>query len=270
ELVPPGSRLVVVAPHPDDEILGAGGLLAAAARAGREILLAAVTDGRASHPGSGKWPEAELAAQRRRESAEALEVLGAGAAAVRRLSFPDGGVAARTAALTTALAGLLMASDVVVSPWRFDGHPDHEATGYATALAARGRGARHLEAPVWACTWARSWRSASGPRSAASPVSSSPIRPPGPGRCCRRGRWPGSGTAARCSSASSAGWRAQGRYERCLPSSFPRRSFVAPHRSSGNQRRGAALAGRLRRRPARSGPAGLASRQQAMAAAATT
>ena len=154
ELVPPGSRLVVVAPHPDDEILGAGGLLAAAARAGREILLAAVTDGQASHPGSGKWPEAELAAQRRRESAEALEVLGAGAAAVRRLGFPDGGVAARTAALTTALAGLLMASDVVVSPWRFDGHPDHEATGYATALAARGRGARHLEAPVWAWHWA--------------------------------------------------------------------------------------------------------------------
>ena len=36
-----------------------------------------------------------------------------------------------------------------------------------------------------------------------------------------------------------------GRYERCLPSSLPRRSFVAPHRSSGKQRRGPALAGRL-------------------------
>ena len=52
ELVPPGSRLVVVAPHPDDEILGAGGLLAATARAGRDLLLVAVTDGQASHPGS--------------------------------------------------------------------------------------------------------------------------------------------------------------------------------------------------------------------------
>ena len=30
--------------------------------------------------------------------------------------------------------------------------------------------------------------------------------------------------------------------ERCLPSSLPRRSFVAPHRSSGKQRRGPALA----------------------------
>ena len=45
-----------------------------------------------------------------------------------------------------------------------------------------------------------------------------------------------------------------GRYERCLPSSLPRRSFVAPHRSSGKQRRGPARAGaapRLRSRAAR-------------------
>ena len=48
--------------------------------------------------------------------------------------------------------------------------------------------------------------------------------------------------AVRC-----ADWRAQGRYARCLPSSLPRRAFVAPHRSSGKQRGGPALAGRLRR-----------------------
>jgi LmbE family N-acetylglucosaminyl deacetylase len=146
-------------------------------------------------------------------------VVGAGAAAVRRLGFPDGGVAARTATLTTALAGLLMASDVVVSPWRFDGHPDHEATGYATALAARGRGARHLEAPVWAWHWAAPgdprvpWPRARvlylGPilaqrKRTAIGCFTSQLEPDpstGPGRCCRRGRWPGSGTAARCSSA---------------------------------------------------------------------
>jgi LmbE family N-acetylglucosaminyl deacetylase len=154
ELVPLGSRLVVVAPHPDDEILGAGGLLAAAARAGRELLLIAVTDGQASHPGSEKWPEEDLAAQRRRETADALDVIGAGRASVCRLGFPDGGLPARAAALTSVLAGLLQASDVVVSPWRFDGHPDHEAVGYATALAARGRGTRHLEAPIWTWHWA--------------------------------------------------------------------------------------------------------------------
>jgi LmbE family N-acetylglucosaminyl deacetylase len=154
ELIPPGSRLVVIAAHPDDEILTAGGLLAAAVRAGRELLLVAVTDGQASHPGSEKWPEEDLAAQRRQETADALGVLGAGGASVLRLGLPDGALPALAPALTGALAGLLLPSDVVVSPWRFDGHPDHEATGYATALAARSRGARHLEAPIWAWHWA--------------------------------------------------------------------------------------------------------------------
>ena len=44
-------RLVVVAPHPDDEALGAGGLLQHMTRIGVEAMLVAVTDGEASHPG---------------------------------------------------------------------------------------------------------------------------------------------------------------------------------------------------------------------------
>lgn len=44
-------RLVVVAPHPDDEVLGVGGLMATAVGAGVELDIVAVTDGDASHPG---------------------------------------------------------------------------------------------------------------------------------------------------------------------------------------------------------------------------
>ena len=43
-------RLVVVAPHPDDEVLGAGGLLQYMGRVGVEMVVVAVTDGEASHP----------------------------------------------------------------------------------------------------------------------------------------------------------------------------------------------------------------------------
>src|ERR1700733_13799140 len=63
-LVPPGARAVIVAPHPDDEILGTGGLLAQLSDLGRKVLIIAVTDGTASHPDSPQWPAARLAAIR--------------------------------------------------------------------------------------------------------------------------------------------------------------------------------------------------------------
>jgi LmbE family N-acetylglucosaminyl deacetylase len=154
ELVPPGRRLVVIASHPDDEVLGAGGLLAACARAGRTLLIVAVTDGLASHPGSTLWPEPKLADQRRAERDQSLLTLGAEDVTVQRLGFQDGDIGQAMGPVAGALAGLLTAADVVVSPWRFDGHPDHEATGQAAARAAQAVGARHLEAPIWAWHWA--------------------------------------------------------------------------------------------------------------------
>ncbi len=73
-LVPAGSRAVIVAPHPDDEVLGCGGLLQHLLALGRPVQLISVTDGTASHPGSRQWPAERLAAERPRESAEALRL----------------------------------------------------------------------------------------------------------------------------------------------------------------------------------------------------
>ncbi len=154
ELVPPGHRLVVVAPHPDDEVLGAGGLLAATALAGRAQVLVAVTDGQASHPGSRMWPDAKLRLRRCQESTAALRVLGADGCEVIRLGIDDGGIAAASAELAGRLAAVVGQRDVLVSPWRFDGHPDHEAVGQAAAAVAQAAGARHLEMPIWAWHWA--------------------------------------------------------------------------------------------------------------------
>jgi len=75
ELVPPGARAVVVAPHPDDEVLGTGGLLAHLSALGRKVLIVAVTDGTASHPDSPAWPVERLAAVRPQETREALRNL---------------------------------------------------------------------------------------------------------------------------------------------------------------------------------------------------
>lgn len=149
-----GQRLVVVAPHPDDEVLACGGLIALHAAGGGETLVVAVSDGEASHAGVPGWAAPRLADARRAESAEGLQRLGAGHAPVLRLGLPDGCVTSHLDDLSGRLAGVLQRSDVVVSTWRLDGHPDHESTGLATARACEVTGCRQLEAPVWMWHWA--------------------------------------------------------------------------------------------------------------------
>jgi LmbE family N-acetylglucosaminyl deacetylase len=146
-------RLVIVAPHPDDEILACGGLLALQIAAGGEALVVAVTDGEASHAGNPAWPAGRLAATRRDESRRGLGRIGAAEVETVRLALPDGQVAAQRDRLGTCLQTLLHEGDLVVTTWRFDGHPDHEATGAATAAACREVGSRLVEAPVWAWHW---------------------------------------------------------------------------------------------------------------------
>lgn len=149
-----GQRLVVVAPHPDDEVLACGGLIALHAARGGETLVVAVSDGEASHAGVPGWAASRLAGARRAESAEGLQRLGAGHAQMLRLGLPDGRVSAHLGEFPGLLAGVLQRSDVVVTTWRLDGHPDHDATGLATARACQLAGCRLLEAPVWMWHWA--------------------------------------------------------------------------------------------------------------------
>ena len=143
-------RVVVVAAHPDDEVLGAGGLCA---RLGRDLVLAWATDGEASHPQAPPGVVAGLGARRRRESDAALRRLGVSVAGATWLGLPDSGLRAAADDLAAGLAGLLRPGDAVVAPWRGDGHPDHEACGAAAAAAAAVVGAPLLEYPVWAWHW---------------------------------------------------------------------------------------------------------------------
>lgn len=154
-LVPVGRRAVVVAPHPDDEVLGAGGLMSQMAQAGRDLLILPVTDGTASHPGSSRWTPERLSQERPLETVRALALLGLSRIRLHRLGLPDGQLAEQEALLASQVAQQLRPGDVVITTWRHDGHPDHEATGRACALAAEQAGATLIEMPVWAWHWAR-------------------------------------------------------------------------------------------------------------------
>lgn len=148
----PAQRLVVVAPHPDDEVLACGALVATHAARGAEVVIVAVTDGEGSHAGVSTHDPGVLAAQRRAERLRGLARLGLLQPDVRSLALGDGQV--QGDALLAALRPILRAGDVVVSTWERDGHPDHEATGHATRQACERAGARWLAAPVWMWHWA--------------------------------------------------------------------------------------------------------------------
>lgn len=143
---PPALPTVVVAAHPDDESLGAGGLIAHQARARVPVTLVAATDGDAAYddaPG--------LAAIRRDEQVEAFRALGGGV--IHRLGLPDGGLARHEAAVTEALLPRLERGTLVVAPFEHDGHPDHDACGRAALRAAGVVGARVVRYPVWLWHW---------------------------------------------------------------------------------------------------------------------
>lgn len=154
-LVPPGARLVVIAPHPDDEVLGTGGLIATLAALGRAPLVVGVTDGEASHPGSTRWTRVALACERVDEAREGLARLGLRAPPRLALGLPDGGVAKQEDVLLGALREVLRPTDVVFTTSSIDGHPDHEATARAALSAAGEVGAAAWEVPIW--TWHWSW-----------------------------------------------------------------------------------------------------------------
>jgi len=145
-------RVVVVAPHPDDESLGAGGVVASWSAAGVEVTVVSCSDGDAAGDPGDPAARRELGRTRAGELDEALHALSSGTP-VRsvRLGLPDGALADRAGELRDRLRELLADVDLVVAPWPGDGHPDHAAVGAAVREVA-GTTPR-LEYPVWAWHW---------------------------------------------------------------------------------------------------------------------
>ncbi|MCP1410758.1 PIG-L family deacetylase [Paenarthrobacter sp. A20] len=148
---------VVVAAHPDDETLGAGGFLARLHAAGAAIELVLCTAGEASHPDSQTTTPEQLAAVRLTEFDTAVSGL-APRATWRFLELPDGQLAANAdrieAAVRENTAGIQPENVVIVAPFRADGHTDHDTLGTVAADLAAQEGYGLLEYPIWYWLWA--------------------------------------------------------------------------------------------------------------------
>src|SRR6476619_3212963 len=123
-----GERLLVLAPHPDDEVIGCGGLVALHLREGRKVHVVVATDG----------AQAGDAAQRESESRAALALLGN--VSIEFLRFPDRKLSGQRE-LNDRMAAILREwkPDLIAVPSPLEIHPDHIALSRAFCdLIARG------------------------------------------------------------------------------------------------------------------------------------
>jgi N-acetylglucosamine malate deacetylase 2 len=144
-------RCLIVAPHPDDETIGAAGWMLR--HRDSEIAVLYVTNGSprdvSDAHAAGFESREDYAAARRGEAARALGLVGIGAAGTRRFDFVDRECYLHlpefVARMTTIFEELR--PGIVLSPAYEGGHPDHDSAAFAVAKAKAGlrEPFRHME-----------------------------------------------------------------------------------------------------------------------------
>ena len=124
-------RVMIIAPHPDDEVLGCGGMILRYLREGAAVSIIYLTDGRYGLARTGEG----------RRKAEALSIRSLVPGVRQEFhDLEDSRLDARVDLVTDIFSRALREyiPDVVFTPWLFDLHPDHRAASscLAGALAA--------------------------------------------------------------------------------------------------------------------------------------
>ena len=122
-----GEKLLVLAPHPDDEVIGCGGLIALHIQERREVRTVLITDGGAANEPAG---DAYLQ-KRRKESVAGLAILGS--QEPKFLGIPDRLIGSRAEVLQKEIREQIIRyrPDLIVIPSPVEVHPDHLATARA-------------------------------------------------------------------------------------------------------------------------------------------
>ena len=141
---------LVFAPHPDDEVLGCGGVIALKAQLGARVMVVIMTDGRASH--GTLIAEDELVRIRRAEAEEAARRLGPGVDYVF-LGFEDHRLSRYGEIACDQVANIIheFHPDEIYLPNRYEDNTDHIETNHIVRRAVErvNRPVVLLEYPVW-------------------------------------------------------------------------------------------------------------------------
>ncbi|MHB8881357.1 MAG: PIG-L deacetylase family protein [Thermodesulfovibrionales bacterium] len=128
--VPEAKKVLVLAPHPDDEVIGCGGTISLYAAMGAEVHVVIVSDGGGLSLAGMDDPQ-QVAACRKQEALSAAGILG-----VRQthfLGFPDGGLSGLKDAVRAKIEDIVrcVGPDILFAPSPADLHPDHAAVADA-------------------------------------------------------------------------------------------------------------------------------------------
>lgn len=124
-------KLQVIAPHPDDEVFGAAGLIQQAAMQGLQVTIHIATDGEKCFGTLPTPEETALRSVRRQESIAASHVLGY--AEPQFWDCGDGALSLKQSCLRTRIQQNDTLDTLWLGPWQEDGHPDHNAVGQVLA-----------------------------------------------------------------------------------------------------------------------------------------
>lgn len=144
---PPRLPTVIVSPHPDDEVLLFGGLIATQRARGLPVTVIALSDGEAAYP---SVDPGHLAPIRRAEQTAALDRLGVPHDAIVRLGLPDGRLDGFEDAGRLAIAERCDSTTLLAAPAIVDHHCDHEAAAAMARGAAELTGAELVSGLFWA------------------------------------------------------------------------------------------------------------------------
>lgn len=127
-------KCLVLSPHPDDESLGCGGLIAHLRENDCEVKIILTTDGSKSHPNSKQYPAEKLSALRRQEIIKALYILGVESDQISFYNGLDSALPAFKEEGFNDFADHLLQDiaafqpNLVLVPYELDPHRDHRAT----------------------------------------------------------------------------------------------------------------------------------------------
>lgn len=152
---PKNSRILILAPHPDDEIIGCAGLMQKLSLLKYNLVLVAVTNGTGSHPDSTHYTQDQLNQIRPAESKAALDVLKI--QNIQRIEFnlQDGEIAISHADFYAQLEELIQPNDILVTTYEKDGHPDHEHSAYVVSQISKKYQLKYYQVLIWAWHWAK-------------------------------------------------------------------------------------------------------------------